>query len=94
MAEWKQWLLTSVATEYSNKGLANADFYYVAGKEGISEEALNLRFPNKKELRIPAFRYIPLKDASLKVLLETSDKPAIVFRLREIEYDNGKKEMF
>jgi hypothetical protein len=51
-------------------------------------------FPKKKELRIPAFRYISLKDASRKALMENPDKPPILFRLSEIEYTNGKQEKF
>jgi len=38
MIDWKQWLLTSVASEYALKGLADADIYYIAKAKGINKE--------------------------------------------------------
>jgi AcrR family transcriptional regulator len=50
MVDWKQWLLTSVASEFVFKGLADVDIYYIAETKGISKEDLDARFRDKKEL--------------------------------------------
>jgi AcrR family transcriptional regulator len=50
MVDWKQWLLTSVASEYVFKDLADADIYYIAEAKGISKKDLDARFRDKKEL--------------------------------------------
>jgi hypothetical protein len=51
-------------------------------------------FERKQKLPIPAFRYTPLREPSVKALTKHKDNPPMVFRLREIEYKNGKKETF
>jgi AcrR family transcriptional regulator len=50
MTDWKQWLLTSVATEYGNKGLASSDFNYIAASAGINKKNLDAHFPGKKDV--------------------------------------------
>ena len=50
-------------------------------------------FERNKKLHLSAFRYITLKEQSRRALELNVKNPPMVFKLGEIEYKNGEKEI-